>query len=494
MTRSHSITPRERLGVLAVALTVLVCWILTFRAYGHDWGGDFSLYIAHARNIAQGRPYAAVNYIPESIVEKDIPPQGPATYPPVFPLVLAPAVALYGLDYGALRAVVQALWLLSGILFYVYARRNGMGAVASAATVAVVLLSSIVLAIKDSVLSESTYLVISAAALIYFDSLYRSEAIRRPQLAGCVAGLLLLGAYLTRAPGIALVAAFFLHELYRARRIRAFGVAAALTFVAGFLWYRLTLYDGGGYSGQFRITPLTWARNVAEYLKSPAQMWGGMPAVLRYPAALLTLALAAAGLARRVMRGPSVAEFYVVLYMIPLILYSSGANIRYIVPVYPLLLLYCAESVRWAAGAMPAGFRRPALAALAVFLIVGATANVVVAARMAAPEGPHLATFQEAAEWLKAHVSPDEVTVTWNPRVVALYTERPSAYYRPVSDPGAFAARLDEVKTKWLLVFERSESDAQWLKPYMMQHPQQFTRVWGNSDFTVYQVQRDAGR
>lgn len=481
----------ERLAVAAIVLAIVLCWALTFRGHGHDWGGDFSLYVAHARNIAEGRPYSAVNYIAEKTVYAGIPPQGPPTYPPVFPAVLAPAVGLFGLDYGPMRALVQTLWLLSGALFFLYARRRGLGLVESAAIVGVFLLSSMVLGLKDSIVSESTYLAITAATLLLFDRIYRSEAAPRPVLYGVAAGLLLLAASLTRATGVVLVAAFGVHELYRLRRIRLFAVVAGLTFVAGYLAYRLTLYDGAGYANQFRLTPGIWAGNVVQYTKSSASLWSPLPAAVRYPAALVVLALAGFGLARKFSRGPSVAEFYVVLYMIPLLLYSSGANTRYILPVYPLILLYCAESLKWVGARMPAYSRRPAFAALGAFLLAGAAANVAAIANAPDPDGPETATFQEAAQWIRTNVPAADTVVSWNPRVVALYTRRTSAFYPPVDDPGVIRARMDEVKAKWLLRFVRSEADARWLAPYMDRDAERFARVWANTDFAIYRVRRD---
>src|SRR5690606_28108673 len=119
-------------------------------------------------------------------------------------LILAPVYMAAGLDLGPMRALVQALWFVSGVLFYIYGRRGGISAVASASAVGVFLLSSMILSIKDSLLSESTYMVVSAGALLFFDWVYRrDQAARRPLFYGAIAGLLVLTAYLTRVTGIA---------------------------------------------------------------------------------------------------------------------------------------------------------------------------------------------------------------------------------------------------------------------------------------------------
>lgn len=479
-----------RLVVLLIALAVLVCWVLSFRGHGHDWGGDFSLYIAHARNIALGQDYNAVNYIPEN-PEKGVPLHGPAAYPPGFPLVLAPVYRFAGLNYGPMRALVQTLWLIGGLLIYLYGTRRGLSSIESAATVGVFLLSSMVLGIKDSVLSESTYLVISVATLLFLDRVYRDESAtnRRPWLYGGMAGLLLLAGELTRVTGAALVAAFAVYEIYYARRIRAFAVAAGAVFLAGFLLYRFTLYDGNGYANQFGLTPGLWLRNVVAYLKSPALLWGSVPAILRYPAALLALLLAGAGFLRTVRVSPSVAEFYVALYMLPLLLYSSGVNVRYIVPIYPFILLYCAHGLRWTVNRLPLKVQAPAYAAIGIFLISGAAANAASVLRAAEPDGPEIATFQEVAGYIRTHAGPGDVVISWNPRVVALYTGRPSAYYPNPADPERIGRYLIDLHAKWVLTFSRSDTDRKWLSPFVTGDAQRFDAVLRNSDFVLYRVQ-----
>lgn len=52
---------------------------------GHYWGDDFSMYIRHAINIVEGRPYSESGYIYNKfrIV-------APRSYPPVLPILLSP--------------------------------------------------------------------------------------------------------------------------------------------------------------------------------------------------------------------------------------------------------------------------------------------------------------------------------------------------------------------------------------------------------------------
>jgi len=93
--------------VIAIAI---VFHIATIRS-GHLWEGDFALYTAHAINIANGLPFADTGYIfnPEN------PFLAPKSYPPVFPMFLAPVYKLFGLNLYAIKIaniLAFALFLL----------------------------------------------------------------------------------------------------------------------------------------------------------------------------------------------------------------------------------------------------------------------------------------------------------------------------------------------------------------------------------------------
>ncbi len=52
---------------------------------GHGWGGDFALYVLHARNLAEGRAYTDTGYVVNPLNRW----HSPSSYPPVYPSLLA---------------------------------------------------------------------------------------------------------------------------------------------------------------------------------------------------------------------------------------------------------------------------------------------------------------------------------------------------------------------------------------------------------------------
>src|SRR4030067_807201 len=90
----------EQIGVILLILAIGLFYFMTIRD-GHDWGGDFAMYIHHAKNIVEGEKYSDTGYVynPDN-------PISPRTYPPIFPILLTPVYKLYGLDLNLMKAEV----------------------------------------------------------------------------------------------------------------------------------------------------------------------------------------------------------------------------------------------------------------------------------------------------------------------------------------------------------------------------------------------------
>jgi hypothetical protein len=104
-------TPLKQTLIFIVTFLVIGVFIFCTVNSGHDWGDDFAQYILHAANLANGKPYADTGYI----VNPDNPSIGPSAYPPLFPLILAPVYAVFGLNLTAFK-YVECLFLLGSLV------------------------------------------------------------------------------------------------------------------------------------------------------------------------------------------------------------------------------------------------------------------------------------------------------------------------------------------------------------------------------------------
>ena len=73
------------LPISLILVGIFTFYATTIRA-GHVWDDDAAMNILHARNIAEGRPYADTGYI----FNPEYARLGPSSYLPGFPLLIAP--------------------------------------------------------------------------------------------------------------------------------------------------------------------------------------------------------------------------------------------------------------------------------------------------------------------------------------------------------------------------------------------------------------------
>ena len=148
----------------AWVIVVLAGFYLTTLRSGHEWGDDFSLYVAHARNVVEGRPYADTGYV----YNPYFPSLSPRTYPPIFPLLLAPVYAVFGLNLAAMKILVVLLFAaFLGVLAMTLRPRLSPPLVAGC--LLVVGLNPFLWQHKDRLLSEVPFLLFAYLALYCLD-------------------------------------------------------------------------------------------------------------------------------------------------------------------------------------------------------------------------------------------------------------------------------------------------------------------------------------
>lgn len=300
--------------IIACALAcVSAALMLALVDSDHNWGGDFSQYIAQAKALIAGT-------IPTQIANNTLMmslndfPYGPNVYPWGYPLLLAPVLALFGENLLALKCVNIALFSLFIICFYCYvARRFSMGA-SITLTLAFALNPLLLSFASGNILSDIAYMCVSFIAVVGLQALLaqmrqvdKSSSANTTTtsnmsntsniswggghkslgLLALLGGGFMLAAYLIRNNGIAILAALCALHLYYIARIRttprihflpirlvALNALPYVIFVLGALLVRYALDSAGG-EGHIAlllesISLKTIVRNIIYY----AGIWG----------------------------------------------------------------------------------------------------------------------------------------------------------------------------------------------------------------------------
>src|SRR5262245_11148296 len=121
--RPFTASKRAAITTRVLAFSVILAaggfFLATVRE-GHMWGDDFSLYILHAKNIAEGSNYQETGYI----YNPSYPMIGPKTYPPIFPLMLAPVYKFFGMNLTAMKVIVILTFILTLPIIFLLFRND----------------------------------------------------------------------------------------------------------------------------------------------------------------------------------------------------------------------------------------------------------------------------------------------------------------------------------------------------------------------------------
>jgi len=177
---------------------------------GHGWGDDFALYINQARGLADGTLWDVVADNRFALTNSAYATFSPVAYPWVLPLLLAPIVTLFGIDYPMLKLVGTFAFAAAGIAtMVVTARRSGR--IAAGLVSAMVVLNPWYLRATGAVLSDLLFMALVLVVIAVLDRAVDSGALAAGSLRGhagrpvVVAVVLVALAMHTRREGLALV-------------------------------------------------------------------------------------------------------------------------------------------------------------------------------------------------------------------------------------------------------------------------------------------------
>lgn len=415
---------------LLLVLGIGVFYIATIRE-GHVWGDDHAAYIAHAKNIVEGRNYGDIGYVrsPSGI--------NPQMYPPGYPLLLAPVYYFFGLDLTPMKMMNIGFFCAALFLFYLLIRKNGNRI--ALITVAVIGACPYFWDFKDTIASEFPFLALAYGALLVGQQAGGKNSNRRSQVfLGIAAGVLCGLAYATRNVGIVLPPAICMASFIATRKITPFAILTIVGF-AGIAAGQKLLFD----LQSDYLTPLLQILSVRTLLGSPwyyfkclAVPWdNGYSDILQmlFYAVLVGFALYGAWLRCR-QRWTSI-EFFSLFYLALIVLFPWGGR-RYLIPVMPVFVFYAlvgmrALTERWfvaspvgsdssAGTASKFAFALPVTITLAVLATFGLKYSTLPWRGIS--DGLRTPGFTELVEYLRQEPSSEAPVVFSKARLLALYT------------------------------------------------------------------------
>ncbi len=475
---------RDILLTASVILLIGGFYLATLRP-GQDWGDDFGLYLAHARNLVEGRPYDDTGYV----YNRHNPSVAPRTYPPVYPLLLAPVYAAFGLNLTAMK-VFNAILFMGFLTVLAVGARRKLSLRATLGVLLFVGLNPFLWELKDRLLSEVAFLLFAYLALLLMQLASEPERGRRAGLwLGLLAGLAAALAFGTRTVGVALVPGWLVQQVIRRRGLPGLpALAGTACFVLGVLLQKALFPTDVSYGDQLVLDGWLYLGNVGMLFKMMGGfLSNGYLGAGNWLVVGLVGVLTGVGIASRVSRGTTVDEWFTLFSVLLLVIWPYAGNPRYLVPLFPLLALYTVEGL---AVLRNSRFQRAALPAT---VALGLTVLASYAGRYSRldfgpiREGPCTPDAEALFDFARTHTTADDLFLFSKPKAFALFTGRRAAAH-DAPDDAAMWDYVREAGVTHVVVCRGFRASASVLGELVDRRRDAFTEVYRNDQFTVYRL------
>ncbi|MWV68936.1 hypothetical protein [Helicobacter saguini] len=340
-------------------LSILLCVILLYN--GHNWGGDFSQYIAQGRALTQGSDAIKTQIANNTfMIQKSDVVLGAYIYPWGFPLLLAPVIKFAGLNLIALKCVGIATFAMFIFIFHIFISRLLTQKFAITATL-LFTLNPMFLDFTNSILSDIPFMLFNFLAVIMLSRLFKNpiDSIESKATFSYIlfASLFATFAYLIRNNGVVIMLSLLaLHALLSVKilfKIKAINIESNaklwLHFLPYLIFFSLVFLTnkmlGSGGSGHlgFMLEYLSW-QSIFDNFKSYSLMFRdffGMPRDVVKSLGLIVYILGVICAVRGFRRAKNyffLCVFFAHLAL--LILWPFQQGVRFIFALFPFLILW----------------------------------------------------------------------------------------------------------------------------------------------------------
>ncbi|MFA5260424.1 MAG: glycosyltransferase family 39 protein [Candidatus Omnitrophota bacterium] len=470
---------------------------------GHNWGGDFAQYILHARNILAGREYSSGIMI-----------DNPVLFPPGFPLLLAPMIRFFGINFKFLKIWNVVFWYGTMVLLYDQFRRS-FGEAIAVLSVLFFIVNAYFFSFKQNILSDIPFVFFVWAALAAF-SLYERQREegqkRKAMITLALAAILTLGAFCIRAAGAALVGAIIYYFAVIRKDVLPAGILLA-AFLACVIILASTIGSLPGDLQVLREQPAAavraFAANFPLITKSlwiacfPIEtrimraLYLGMAPLLNGAAAVFYIGLCVSFARKSLAKTLTLPEAFCFFYGGMLFVLSAFDNapwefIRFLLPVWGFLIFFLIRAAISVGESISP--RRPLQDTILRFVKVGLVMMIMVNAGTIALTCRRQDDVllrkenQELFSWIRKNVPPEEHYIFWHPRPLALMTGRIGTdRWNHPSQQGRLAQRIAELNIRFLFLDRTVDAD---LLAAMDAGFFPADEIWQNSQYRVFRVKR----
>lgn len=467
-------------AILIWVLLAVICvfHLVTLRS-GHDWGGDFSQYIFHARNIADKGEFGNLN---DLVIMEPYYRYSPETVPPVFPLLLSMPYKAFGLNLKAFKALIVIFWLmflvLANQIFKKYLHQTShflflmfLG------------LHPFFWDFMKNILTDIPFLFFTYATLYYFEKFINKEIFaERVILGSVILGMLMYVTYGTRSAGLVVVPVIAVYDIYFSKRITKRIVIATIVFLAFFMPHSMILPRDTVIITNFNLNNSIYTGKIIKYLKAVRNFYIGNLMFTVYIAMFLY------GWVKSKNNRLSIYKIFLFLYCIMIFLWSGYQGFRYLIPIAPLLYFFPMVAFDHMLEK-----RSPRLNAIAVLVVLATFISF--SSRYVKVIGKHEVNIESSYaqgmfNYISEHTPEDARIIFSKPRVLSLFTGRRCSKFYPSDDEQYQEKYIKDIAAQYIVTLPLEREYERKLKEYIINNKDRLKLKYKNEEHSIYEIEK----
>lgn len=408
--------------VLFLVLLVYVLLALFYINSSHNWGGDFALYISQAQALITGQSttlYEASKLGCEASYYR----MNPDLYPPGFPILLTPAVALFGVNFWVFKCIIILCYLATLLVVYALFKRIASNTQAIVCTA--------LMATSTVFIQYSNYVLADIPAMLwimlgfYLHNKWADENCSNSYLKQIILATICVFAYQTKSLSIVLFLAITLHQLFikfNQNRVKSIAVFIISFILLNAIVKLLYPHSGAGYQQQ--ASTITWQTiqaNLIYYSNAPKWFLYNSNLWLWLTWPMMIVGAVASFKIHRVY------VFFMLMQLTALVIWPFQEGVRFIFILIPFYFLFAMLGYNYVASKFH--IQRYALLVFLGVLMYSFYASVkLISQPLKTDDEITSADAQALFNFVNAHTKSTDKLIFFKPNVLRLLAQRESVY------------------------------------------------------------------
>ena len=490
---------KSNIILLCILLSLFLINTLTFRG-DHDWGGDFSQYIAQAKSLVDGTISQLIENSTFRYENSDSKVLAPLLYPWGFPILLAPIYFLFGFNIFVMKLFIN-IFFISALAICYLTFKNEISNIQRLLIIAIIAYNPYFFYFKENILSDIPFLFFSLFSLFLIQQfIIKKRCFLNEFTSYALIGIFVFVSYSVRANGIILLPTLLLVQIIvnkystedngrKPLRILKFSIPYIVFFIF-VLITGIVLPGKNTYTDLLAdITLRQVLGNVFYYAVELSTFFAVIPksGKIIY---LMTVPFVILGLLEKLKK-----DYLYIIFSIFLvglyIIFPAVQGLRYLFPVIPFYLYFLfvgLDKMRLFLSNRKIECDIGLIIGLSVILLSLLTISTNIHKQYNARNDPISGPYEEDSvqlfSYISQHTDKGSIIVFFKPSVMTLYTNRKSLRTTNID-------KIMDIGEKYVeyIVCTRNElAEAEAEDPDIERLGQRVKKIFENNTFTLYQL------